>query len=246
MKESNSLVFSVHKSLRLHCLSLGVKPCDSLPEWLVHEEFVVLRSAVPVRLGEIHFDASDFCVIVRCRCMNDKILEACEAIRRAGFDGALMLSLDEKAGSCEMAALRAGVDEVLSGPVMADWLKEKILLHAKKRILFLNKREWLASGRLRVCPDLGEVRFGEHAGIRITPTEAAILKILLFNTGGLVTRGSLIELVWGCAACKGSRSLDQHVKSLRRKLEVLCEGYAVIHTVHRRGYVFLKRDEEST
>jgi two-component system response regulator MprA len=178
--------------------------------------------------------------------MNDNILEACATVRRRGFDGALILSLDEKAGGCDITALRAGVDEVLSGPVMADLLREKILLHAKKRALFLNKRDLLSIGRLRLCPELREVRFGDRPGTRITPIEMAILKILLLNAGRLVTRDSLFQLVWGCLACKESRSLDQHVMSLRRKLRFLCEGYATIQTVHRRGFVFFERHEEST
>lgn len=246
MKESSSLVFTVHKVLRLHYFSSGMKPSDPLPEWLVHEEFVLLRNAVSVSFGEIDFDANDFFVIIRCKYMSDESLGACEAIRRRGFDGALILSLEERTGSCEIAALRAGVDEVLGVSVMTELLKEKILLHARKRTLFLNNRDLLSIGRLRLCPDLREVRFGDRSGARITPIEMAILKILSLNAGRLVTRDSLVELVWGCAGCKESRSLDQHVMSLRRKLGFLCEGYAVIQTVRRRGFIFLKRDQEST
>ena len=74
--------------------------------------------------------------------------------------------------------------------------------------------------------------------IDLTPTEFAILAVLMRHVGRVVTRTRLAESVWQGEA--SFNVIDVHVTHLRRKVD---EGHPVklIHTV--RGVGFILREE---
>ena len=69
--------------------------------------------------------------------------------------------------------------------------------------------------------------------VELTFKEYALLKYLLENSGTAVSRARLMEAVWGFAFTGETRTVDMHVKTLRKKLG---EGGALIFTVRNVGY----------
>jgi DNA-binding response OmpR family regulator len=67
--------------------------------------------------------------------------------------------------------------------------------------------------------------------IHLTPTEFDLLMYLATQPGRVATREELLERVWGYEVPSGARTVDSHVRSVRRKL-----GADVIRTVHGVGY----------
>jgi DNA-binding response OmpR family regulator len=67
--------------------------------------------------------------------------------------------------------------------------------------------------------------------VHLTPTEFDLLSCLVARPGTVLTREVLLAQVWGWADASGTRTVDSHVKSLRRKL-----GAGVVRTVHGVGY----------
>ena len=67
--------------------------------------------------------------------------------------------------------------------------------------------------------------------VHLTPTEFDLLSCLAARPGTVLTRESLLAEVWGWADASGTRNVDSHVKSLRRKL-----GADLVRTVHGVGY----------
>ena len=67
--------------------------------------------------------------------------------------------------------------------------------------------------------------------VHLTPTEFDLLSCLATRPGTVLSRESLLEQVWGWADASGTRTVDSHVRSLRRKL-----GADVVRTVHGVGY----------
>jgi DNA-binding response OmpR family regulator len=67
--------------------------------------------------------------------------------------------------------------------------------------------------------------------IHLTPTEFDLLMYLAARPGRVSTREELLEQVWGYEVPSGARTVDSHVRSVRRKL-----GADVIRTVHGVGY----------
>lgn len=67
----------------------------------------------------------------------------------------------------------------------------------------------------------------------LTFKEYGLLKYLLENSGTAVTRDRLMERVWGFAFTGETRTVDMHIKTLRKKLG---EAGKLIETVRNVGY----------
>ncbi|MEV4275690.1 response regulator transcription factor [Actinoplanes xinjiangensis] len=67
--------------------------------------------------------------------------------------------------------------------------------------------------------------------VHLTPTEFDLLTHLAGRPRTVVPRERLLSEVWGWADTSGTRTVDSHVKGLRRKL-----GAGLIRTVHGVGY----------
>jgi DNA-binding response OmpR family regulator len=67
--------------------------------------------------------------------------------------------------------------------------------------------------------------------VHLTPTEFDLLSCLAARPGTVLSRESLLAEVWGWADASGTRTVDSHIKSLRRKL-----GAGLVRTVHGVGY----------
>jgi len=90
-------------------------------------------------------------------------------------------------------------------------------------------------GGLSLDPDAHEVTL-EGEPVDLTPTEFAVLRTLMAHPGRAFTRGELIELGLGLSYEGLERTIDSHVKNLRRKIEREPSGTVRIETVYGVGY----------
>lgn len=75
--------------------------------------------------------------------------------------------------------------------------------------------------------------------IDLTPKEFDLLTTLLRHRGRVFTRAELLDLVWGYEFAGDTRTVDNHVQRLRKKLD----GADLITTVFGIGYKFEKRTD---
>ncbi|NYI06335.1 response regulator transcription factor [Allostreptomyces psammosilenae] len=74
-------------------------------------------------------------------------------------------------------------------------------------------------------------RGSERQEVHLTPTEHDLLVCLASRPRAVLSREELLSQVWGWTDASGTRTVDSHVKSLRRKI-----GPERIRTVHGVGY----------
>lgn len=72
--------------------------------------------------------------------------------------------------------------------------------------------------------------------LHLTPKEFAMLRLLSATPGEPVSRERFLDVVWGYAAFPTTRTVDNHVASLRRKLEKNPDEPRWLKTVHGVGY----------
>jgi DNA-binding response OmpR family regulator len=77
-------------------------------------------------------------------------------------------------------------------------------------------------------------RSGED--VHLTPTEFDLLSWLAAHPGAVASREQLLHQVWGYRDGSGARTVDSHIRSLRRKL-----GSGIVRTVHGVGYALEPR-----
>ncbi|MHB8764443.1 MAG: response regulator transcription factor [Deferrisomatales bacterium] len=80
-----------------------------------------------------------------------------------------------------------------------------------------------------------EVRLGERAS-RVTPREMELLELFFQHPGAVLSRDRLLNALWGVDYEGTTRTLDQHVAQLRKKVEPEPATPRVIVTVHGVGY----------
>lgn len=76
--------------------------------------------------------------------------------------------------------------------------------------------------------------------IDLTRKEFGVLRLLAACEGRVVTRDELLETVWGYNAGQSTRTIDNHVATLRAKLEDDPSHPRTLHTVHGVGYKLVR------
>ena len=98
-------------------------------------------------------------------------------------------------------------------------------------------RESFTMGFLTIFP---KELLAEKAGVEIelSPREAAILTLLHERRGEAVHRDTILDLCWGLEYYPESRTLDQHIAKLRKKIEDDPALPVIVETVRGVGYRF--------
>ena len=89
----------------------------------------------------------------------------------------------------------------------------------------------------QIRTNTNEVQVGTQR-ISLTPKEFSVLEALLQYRGRVLSRDELISRVWSHGPSPGERSVDAHVKSLRKKLGL---PPSTIETIRGRGYRFSEK-----
>jgi DNA-binding response OmpR family regulator len=155
-------------------------------------------------------------------------LEACRQIQRERHVPVLMLTaLDDETDV--VVGLRVGADDYLTKPFSPREMLARVEA-ILRRVQGANESPVLRLRTVEVELDRRKVlRDGEL--VHLTPTEFDLLTALARANGAVRSREQLLGEVWGYREGSGTRTVDSHVRSLRRKL-----GSDVIRTVHAVGY----------
>ena len=73
--------------------------------------------------------------------------------------------------------------------------------------------------------------------MELTLKEFELLGFLLQNPNQVFSRDMLLEMIWGYSYDKESRTIDMHIKTLRKKLGNMSD---MIRTIHGVGYKLVR------
>jgi DNA-binding response OmpR family regulator len=136
--------------------------------------------------------------------------------------------------------LDLGADDYMTKPFSFDELIAR--LRAVKRRALAAEDSHLRVGDLTVDPASREVLRGEER-ISLTRTEYSLLERLMYRSGKIVSRRSLIESVWGFDREIEDNTLDAFMRLLRNKIDIPGRP-KLIHTVRGVGYM-IRSDEHA-
>jgi DNA-binding response OmpR family regulator len=144
-------------------------------------------------------------------------LEVCRRLRRESDVPIIMLTArDEEAD--ELVGLEAGADDYVAKPFSPRTLLARIRAVLRRTSADApNDGTTLTLGPLRIDGDRHEAAWG-GAPLPLTPTEFRLLAALARRPGRVFRRLELLENLQGEAYVGYERTIDAHVKNLRKKL----------------------------
>lgn len=165
-------------------------------------------------------------------------LEVARRLRSTGDDLPILVLTARDTVSDRVSGLDAGADDYLPKPFALEELLARLRALLRRAIPDTQTggaAETLAFADLTLDPGTREVRRGERE-ISLTRTEFALLELFLSYPKHVLTRGRILEEVWGYDFPTSGNALEVYVGYLRRKTEVDSEP-RLIHTVRGVGYV---------
>ncbi len=163
--------------------------------------------------------------------------EVCRTLRQRSTVPIIMVTA--KDGEVDkVVGLELGADDYVTKPFSSRELVARIRAVLRRRG---EPEEMLPSvleaGPVRIDVDRHVVAVrGETIAMPLK--EFDLLELLVRNAGRVLTRGQIIDRVWGSDYVGDTKTLDVHVKRLRAKIEVDPRNPALILTVRGLGYKF--------
>jgi DNA-binding response OmpR family regulator len=147
----------------------------------------------------------------------------------------VLSSRDDEAD--RVAALETGADDYVTKPFSPREVVARVRAVLRRSQGFPQSDSASAGDEARLRAD-PETRRAEADGrpIDLTRVEFDLLATLLENPGRVYTRAQLIDRVWGDGYAISDRTVDSHIKSLRRKLSDVGAEPGLVETVRGVGY----------
>jgi two-component system response regulator RegX3 len=167
-------------------------------------------------------------------------LDVCRAIRAESNVPVIMVTAKD-AEADKVTGLELGADDYVTKPFSMRELISRVranLRRARMRVPETDGDDVLRGGPVELDVSRHEARVG-GAPVAFPPKEFELLETLLRRKGHLLTRDFLIEEVWGSDYFGDTKTLDVHVKRIRKKLEA--DPHQPVHllTVRGLGYKFV-------
>jgi DNA-binding response OmpR family regulator len=163
--------------------------------------------------------------------------EVCRILRRESDVPIIMLTaLSEEID--QVTGLEIGADDYIVKPFSPRALIARVRAHLRRTRGEVRAPNVIRVGGLQIDTTKYSVTFNDMP-LRCTPNEFKLLRIFASHPGQTLTREQLLDNLHGSASSM-DRSVDSHIKNLRRKLEAAA-GESMIETVYGIGYRFLER-----
>ncbi len=164
--------------------------------------------------------------------------EVCRHLRQRSHVPIIMVTARDSEID-KVVGLEIGADDYVTKPFSPRELVARIraVLRRQAGDTAETSTPTLAAGPVRMDVERHVVTV-DGSSVQLPLKEFELLELLLRNAGRVLTRGQLIDRVWGADYVGDTKTLDVHVKRLRSKLEPEPSAPRYIVTVRGLGYKF--------
>lgn len=133
-------------------------------------------------------------------------------------------------------ALEAGADDYMAKPVRH--------METMARVNAIARRMGFGDEHTSESYDIAPYKidtkirhiFLDHEHVQMTQKEYELTLFLFKNLGRVISRGHLLEMVWGTSSKLNTRTVDTHISRLRTKLKLDEQDAWQLTSVYRHGY----------
>lgn len=155
-------------------------------------------------------------------------IELCRALRREEARFPILLLTAHGEVPQRVAGLDAGADDFLAKPFAIAELRARVRALGRRGPIERNTTVVLGQARLDLST---RTATRDEQQLPITAREWEVLELLINRQGRVVSRVTILELIWGEVTDKASDSLDVIMARIRRKL-----GPDALRTIRGEGY----------
>ncbi|KRD43181.1 XRE family transcriptional regulator [Cellulomonas sp. Root930] len=170
--------------------------------------------------------------------------EVCRRLRLVSDVPVIMLTAKDDEID-KVVGLELGADDYVTKPYSSRELLARVRAVLRRREAVVtagapaapevDDDDLLVAGPVRMDVERHTVRVRDEA-VAFPLKEFELLELLLRNAGRVLTRGQLIDRIWGSDYVGDTKTLDVHVKRVRAKIEVDPANPTLLLTVRGLGY----------
>ena len=161
--------------------------------------------------------------------------QVCKQIRQSSNVPIIMLTAKDSEID-KIVGLEIGADDYITKPYSTRELLARIRAVLRRQVEPpLNAESVLVAGALRLDSDRHVVTLNGNP-LTLPLKEFELLELLMENVNRVLTRGQIIDRVWGSNYFGDTKTLDVHIKRLRSKVEEDPARPIYIQTVRGLGY----------
>ncbi len=172
--------------------------------------------------------------------------EVCREIRRTDSRTPIIMLTAKGEEVDKVVGLELGADDYVVKPFGVNELLARVRACLRRRDSGARDSGGARGARDETPIEFGSVRVDPRtltglrgkAGFAVTPREMKLLRLFASHEGEALDRSFILEEVWGVRYEGTTRTLDQHVAGLRKKIEIDPAQPRHITTVHGVGYRF--------
>ncbi len=165
-------------------------------------------------------------------------LEVCKRIREAGYMIPILMLTAKSQEIDIVRGLEVGADDYVTKPFNVRELLARIKAALRRTDAGKGLSRVLRVGEASIDMVKGKIERGTEV-FNLGHFELQILKLLVEHAEQPVERNKLLDEIWGLGGFPATRTVDNHIVSLRRKIEPDAKHPRHIVTVHSIGYKFV-------
>ena len=159
----------------------------------------------------------------------------CAELRRLGNPVPILILTAKGQVEDRVRGLDVGADDYLVKPFSTEELLARVRAMLRRAQKPARHLKLLSLGDVRI--DFAQQKaWRGRKPLYLTAKEFAMLRLLAEAGGEPVSRERFLDVVWGYTAFPTTRTVDNHVASLRSKIEIDPENPRWIKTIHAVGY----------
>jgi two-component system response regulator RegX3 len=163
--------------------------------------------------------------------------EVCREIRTRSNVPIIMLTAKDSEVDI-VVGLELGADDYVTKPYSSRELLARIRAVLRRRVdVEVDADAVLETGPVRMDVERHSVSVG-GSEVPMPLKEFELLELLMRNAGRVLTRGQLIDRIWGADYFGDTKTLDVHIKRIRSKIEKDPSQPVLLLTVRGLGYRF--------
>ncbi|NLV76280.1 MAG: response regulator transcription factor [Tissierellia bacterium] len=164
-------------------------------------------------------------------------IEVCKRLKEEYFHIPIIMLTAKSSEADKVLGLNIGADDYITKPFSVKELIARVnaLLRLIGEMEKQNDREIINIGKLKIDLERHEVEKNGKL-LDLTLKEFELLKILVENKGKVLSRNVLLDRVWGYDFYGETRTVDVHIRNLRKKIEDDDKNPQYIETVRGVGY----------